>query len=162
MSEKAIEESPLPTKKILYEYQKKGMDKIFDTLDKAPDNYNLLYQLPTGGGKTVIFSEIASRYLASTDKKILILTHRVELCKQTSEMLAGFDVKNKIISSNVKELPDQDNYRCFVAMVETLNNRLKDDVMDIQDIGMVIVDEAHPNISFRSVGEFLLSKCCIS
>tara|TARA_B100000809_G_scaffold247024_1_gene275602 strand:- start:6622 stop:8145 length:1524 start_codon:yes stop_codon:yes gene_type:complete len=150
MSEKAIEGSPLSTKKVLYEYQQKGMDKIFDTLEKSPDNYNLLYQLPTGGGKTVIFSEIASRYLASTDKKILILTHRVELCKQTSEMLAGFDVKNKIISSNVKELPDQDEYSCFVAMVETLNNRLKDDVMDIEDIGMVIVDEAHFN-SFRKL-----------
>jgi superfamily II DNA or RNA helicase len=150
MSEKTTEESPLPAKKVLYEYQKKGMDKIFDALERSPDNYNLLYQLPTGGGKTVIFSEIARRYVETKKKKILILTHRVELCKQTSEMLQGFDVKNKIISSDVKELPDQDEYMCFVAMVETLNNRLKDDVMDIKDIGMVIVDEAHFN-SFRKL-----------
>ena len=46
-------------KKELYDYQKKGLDKIFDALDRAPENHNLLYQLPTGGGKTVIFSEIA-------------------------------------------------------------------------------------------------------
>lgn len=138
------------TKKVLYEYQKRGMDKIFDALERSPDNHNLLYQLPTGGGKTVIFSEIANRYLATKKKKILILTHRVELCKQTSDMLNGFDVKNKIISSKVKELPDQDEYMCFVAMVETLNNRLKDDMMDIKDIGLVIVDEAHFN-SFRKL-----------
>ncbi len=42
-------------------------------------------------------------------------------------MLTGFGVHNKIINSNIKELPDQDEYMCFVAMVETLNNRLNDE-----------------------------------
>lgn len=150
MTNKNEVEIPRQSKKVLYEYQKRGMDKIFDVLEKSPDDYNLLYQLPTGGGKTVIFSEIARRFITTKNKKVLILTHRVELCKQTSVMLEGFDVKNKIISSKVKELPDQDEYMCFVAMVETLNNRLKDDMMDIEDIGMVIVDEAHFN-SFRKL-----------
>ncbi len=139
-----------PPKKVLYEYQQKGMDKIFDTLAKAPDNHNLLYQLPTGGGKTVIFSEIARRYVATTNKKVLILTHRIELCGQTSAMLNGFDVKNKIINSKVKSLPNQKDYMCFVAMVETLKNRLQDEMIDLDNIGMVIVDEAHYN-SFRKL-----------
>ena len=137
-------------KKVLYEYQQKGMDKIFNVLEKSPDNYNLLYQLPTGGGKTVIFSEIARRYISTKKKKVLILTHRIELCGQTSTMLDGFDVKNKIINSQVKELPQQNDYKCFVAMVETLNNRLQDELFDLKDIGMVIVDEAHYN-SFRKL-----------
>jgi hypothetical protein len=34
-------------------------------------------------------------------------------------MLKGFGVKNKIINSKVKDLPDQNEYSCFVAMVET-------------------------------------------
>jgi superfamily II DNA or RNA helicase len=123
---------------------------IFEALDKAPHNYNLLYQLPTGGGKTVIFSEITRRFIAKTQKKVLILTHRIELCAQTSTMLDGFGVTNKIINSKVKELPDQNDYMCFVAMVETLNNRLQDDKIEIKDIGMVIVDEAHYN-SFRKL-----------
>jgi hypothetical protein len=38
----------------------------------------------------------------------------------------AFDVKNKIINSKVKELPDQNDYSCFVAMVETLKNRIND------------------------------------
>lgn len=137
-------------KKVLYEYQKRGMDKIFDALEKASDNYNLLYQLPTGGGKTVIFSEIARRYIETSQKKVLILTHRIELCAQTSKMLNEFDVKNKIINSKVKELPDQKDYMCFVAMVETLKNRLQDEMIDLENIGMVIVDEAHFN-SFRKL-----------
>ncbi len=141
------------TKKRLYDYQLNDLNRIFDVFDNAPDNYNLLYQLPTGGGKTVVFSEIVRRYIKKHDKKVVILTHRIELCKQTSKMLTGFDVKNKIINSKVKELPDQDQYKCFVAMVETLNNRLNDEKLNLEDIGLVIIDEAHYN-SFRKLFKF--------
>ncbi|MGV3696790.1 DEAD/DEAH box helicase [Flavobacterium sp.] len=137
-------------KKELYGYQKGDIDKIFDRLDNKPSDYHLLYQLPTGGGKTVIFSEIVRRYLSQHDKKVVVLTHRIELCKQTSKMLNGFDVKNKIINSNIKELPDQDQYSCFVAMVETLKNRLNDEKLMIDNVGLVIIDEAHYN-SFRKL-----------
>ena len=137
-------------KKELYDYQKGDIDKIFERLDNAPNDYHLLYQLPTGGGKTVIFSEIVRRYLSKHYKKVVVLTHRIELCKQTSKMLKGFDVKNKIINSNIKELPDQDEYSCFVAMVETLKNRLNDEKLMIDNVGLVIIDEAHYN-SFRKL-----------
>ncbi len=137
-------------KKELYCYQKGDIDKIFERLNNAPYNYHLLYQLPTGGGKTVIFSEITRRYLQQHNKKVVVLTHRIELCKQTSKMLKAFDVKNKVINSAIKELPDQDEYSCFVAMIETLKNRLNDEKLKIQDVGLVIIDEAHFN-SFRKL-----------
>jgi len=140
-------------RKELYSYQKEDLDKIFDKINTCPEDYNLLYQLPTGGGKTVIFSEIARRFIEIKQKKVMILTHRIELCNQTSNMLEGFGVKNKIINSKVKDLPDQDEYQCFVAMVETLNNRLNDDKVVIHDIGLVIIDEAHYN-SFRKLFKF--------
>jgi len=139
--------------KILYDYQQADIDKIFNVIDAHPSKYNLLYQLPTGGGKTVIFSQIVREYIQRTNKKVLILTHRIELCKQTSKMLAEFGVLNKIINSKVKELPDQQDYMCFVAMVETLNNRLNDEKLEIDDIGLVIIDEAHYN-SFRKLFKF--------
>ena len=107
-------------KKVLYDYQSRDIDAIFSKMNNVDSSYHLLYQLPTGGGKTVIFSEIVRRYLELYDKKVVVLTHRIELCKQTSKMLNGFDVKNKIINSKIKELPDQNEYSCFVAMVETL------------------------------------------
>ena len=136
--------------KKLYDYQHGAIDKIFDRINKSPESFNLLYQLPTGGGKTVIFSEIARRYLQRKGQKVLILTHRIELCKQTSNMLTEFEVENKIIDSDVKEITNEDNYSCFVAMVETLNNRIKENKVEIHDIGLVIVDEAHYN-SFRKL-----------
>ena len=137
-------------KKQLYEYQQVDIDAIFERIDNAPQNHHLLYQLPTGGGKTVIFSEIVRRYLSQHNKKVVVLTHRIELCKQTSKMLKGFGVKNKIINSKIKELPDQDDYSCFVAMVETLKNRLNDELLEIENVGLVIIDEAHYN-SFRKL-----------
>ncbi len=139
--------------KSLYEYQERDLEAVFERINHKPDDYNLLYQLPTGGGKTVIFSEIVRRYIREKGKKVVILTHRIELCKQTSKMLDGFNVKNKVINSKVKELHDQNEYDCFVAMVETLNNRIQDDKLELDDIGLVIIDEAHYN-SFRKLFKY--------
>jgi superfamily II DNA or RNA helicase len=151
-----LERSDIEEKKVgkeLYDYQQDAIDKIFERLENFPEGHNLLYQLPTGGGKTVIFSEIAKRYIHDLGKKVLILTHRIELCAQTSNMLDEFGVKNKIISSKVKELPDQNEYMCFVAMVETLNNRLQDEKLELENVGLVIIDEAHYN-SFRKLFQY--------
>jgi len=138
--------------KDLYSYQKGAIDKIFESFDSAAEDYHLLYQLPTGGGKTVIFSEIVRQYLKNHNKRVLVMTHRIELCNQTASMLTSFGVDNKIVSSKAN-LDDQDNYSCFVAMVETLNNRLHEDKLDISNVGLVIIDEAHYN-SFTKLFKF--------
>ncbi|APY07097.1 DEAD/DEAH box helicase [Winogradskyella sp. J14-2] len=140
------------TDKELYDYQQGAISQIFEKFDTAPDDYHLLYQLPTGGGKTVIFSEMVRQYLKNHDKKVLVMTHRIELCNQTSKMLTSFGVTNKVVSSKAN-LDDQAEYSCFVAMVETLNNRLNDNKLDISDVGLVIIDEAHYN-SFTKLFKF--------
>lgn len=140
-------------KKELYDYQKENIDKVFEKIENKSINYNLAFQLPTGGGKTVIFSEIARRFIKEKQKKVLILTHRIELSSQTSKMLDEFGVPNKLITSDVKSLDDQGDYMCFVAMVETLKNRLNDELLDMQDVSMVIIDEAHYN-SFRKLFKY--------
>jgi len=139
--------------KELYDYQERDLEKIFDHIKNEKEDFNLLYQLPTGGGKTVVFSEIVRRYINQTGKKVIVLTHRIELCKQTSAMLKQFGVNNKIINSQVKELSDDNDYMCFVAMVETLNNRLNDEKVTLKNIGLTIIDEAHYN-SFTKLFKF--------
>ena len=138
--------------KELYDYQKGAISKIFEKFETAPEDFHLLYQLPTGGGKTVIFSEIVRQYLKHHNKKVLVMTHRLELCRQTSDMLTSFGVNNKVVNSTAN-LDDQGSYSCFVAMVETLNNRLNEGKLDISDIGLVIIDEAHYN-SFIKLFKF--------
>ncbi|MBL4662739.1 MAG: DEAD/DEAH box helicase family protein, partial [Flavobacteriaceae bacterium] len=126
------------TDKELYSYQLGAISQIFEKFESAPPDHHLLYQLPTGGGKTVIFSEIVRQYLKNHNKKVLVMTHRIELCRQTSDMLTSFGVINKVVNSTAN-LDDQAQYSCFVAMVETLNNRLNDGQLDISNIGLVII-----------------------
>jgi superfamily II DNA or RNA helicase len=137
------------TKK-LYPFQQKAVDDIFSKLLQLPPNANLLFQLPTGGGKTIIFSEIAFRYIRQFQKKVLILTHRIELSKQTSDVLKEKGIKNLLINSAIKSLPKEDEYESYTALVETLNNRLQESSEFLSGIGLVIVDEAHYN-SFRKI-----------
>lgn len=139
--------------KELYPYQEEAIQQIFEGLKVPGEKNNILFQLPTGGGKTIIFSEIARRFIEKNKKNVLILTHRVELCAQTSKALSEIDVRNKIIDRDVKEIPDHDKYDCYVAMVETLNNRLSENENYLKNIGLVIIDEAHYN-SFRKLFKF--------
>jgi superfamily II DNA or RNA helicase len=139
--------------KKLYPFQEKTVSTILAELEENGSNFNLLFQLPTGGGKTVIFSEIAKNYIEKWGKKVLILTHRIELSVQTSKQLFAIGVDNKVINSDVKKLEEEEPYDCYIAMVETLNNRLHENENFIEGVGLVIVDEAHYN-SFRKIFQY--------
>ena len=139
--------------KELYPFQAATVEQVLQELKSNGQPFNLLYQLPTGGGKTVIFSAIAKQYIQEWKKRVLILTHRIELSIQTSQQLLAIGVPNKIINSGVKTIEDQQDCDCYIAMVETLNNRLQDDQNFIEEVGLVIVDEAHYN-SFRKIFQY--------
>ena len=139
--------------KNLYPFQERSVKAILKEISDNGKNFNLLYQLPTGGGKTVIFSDITKQYIQHFGEKVLILTHRIELSIQTSRQLSAIGVKNMVINSDVKTLPNQTDFHCYIAMVETLNNRLNDNNGFLEGIGLVIVDEAHYN-SFRKIFQF--------
>jgi superfamily II DNA or RNA helicase len=143
----------LANTKSLYAYQEKDIQTLFEKIEATPD-YRLLYQLPTGGGKTRIFSEITNRYLQKYNKKVVILTHRIELCNQTSKTLKTLGITNKVINSSVKRLSPKESYQCFVAMVETLRNRIEEGMIRTEDIGLVIIDEAHHNSFQKLLGAF--------
>lgn len=98
---------------------------------KAP-----LLVLPTGGGKTFIFSYIA-KSAAAKGLKVFILVHRQELLNQTSRSLDALEVRHGLIRPDYPEasmLPVQ------VASVQTLSRRLN---RGHYDPGLIIVDEAH-------------------
>lgn len=134
-----------------YAYQERDIKSIFDEMSNAPKS-KILYQLPTGGGKTVVFSEIARRFIEQFGKTVIILTHRKELCTQTSATLKKIGVQNRIISSTSGNFKKDSN--CYVAMVETLRNRIKSKKVKVHDVGLVIIDEAHHNSFRKLMGNF--------
>lgn len=147
-------QSPHTTGKKLYHYQESDIAVLFEKLEQRPYQHRLLYQLPTGGGKTVIFSEIAARFIRKYQKKVIVLTHRRELCNQTAQALKLNAISNKVINSAVKKINRKDAHFCYVAMVETLKNRISEGLVNIDDIGLVIVDEAHHNSFHKLLGKF--------
>jgi superfamily II DNA or RNA helicase len=91
----------------------------------ASGSKRVILCLPTGAGKTVIFSDIAAR-AAAKGKRVAILTHRRELLTQAGRLNS-----------------------CEVLMVETLNNALKKG-LDLSQYDLLVVDEAHIG-NFRKV-----------
>ena len=83
--------------------------------------------LPTGAGKTVIFSDIAAR-AAEKGKRVAIVTHRRELLSQAGRLNS-----------------------CDILMVETLNNQIKRG-LDLGKYDLLVIDEAHIG-NFRKVLE---------
>lgn len=57
--------------KELYPFQTDTVHAILSELKSNGSDFNLLYQLPTGGGKTVIFSDIAKSTFQNGIKKSL-------------------------------------------------------------------------------------------
>ena len=117
----------------LRDYQKEALKEIKNALSsgkKAP-----LLVLPTGAGKTVVFTEL-SKYLINQDKRVLILVHRRELVKQACQKLDEMNTKYGVIAPSY---PSTNNL-LQVASVYTLSRRMHN-LKFIPDY--IIFDEAH-------------------
>ena len=114
-------------------YQQEAIDDLRNAYRagaKAP-----LLCLPTGGGKTIIFSAIANS-AAARGKQVLILVHRRELLHQASRKLTAIGLDHGLIAAGMAAT----NKPVQVASVQTLVRRLSR--MDWQP-SLIIIDEAH-------------------
>lgn len=119
---------------VLREYQTEGIKKIFEAWDPKRSNLkNVLFQMPTGTGKTTVFSEIV-RKAHLKDKFVLIVVHRIELVEQIADRLQSFGVSVGIISAGNKAEPDK---AVQVATIQTLSRR------NYPPADIVIIDECH-------------------
>jgi DNA repair protein RadD len=122
---------------------------------------NVLAQLATGAGKTVIFSRI----IAEFSKPSIAIAHRVELVSQISLTLARNGIRHNIIAqkSAIREIvslhmaelgqPFFDVHaRHTVAGVDTLI-RLPTDTPWFKSIGLVVQDEGHHPLSSNKWGK---------
>lgn len=116
-------------------YQEKAVTEV--SIKLAQGKRKVVFQLATGGGKTICFSAISQRYTAKSPQSVLILVHRKELLQQTRKTLFNaFGISPQIIVAGMKHVPPN---RIYVGMVESVTRRLK----QVKNIGLVIIDEAH-------------------
>jgi len=108
--------------------------------------------IPTGGGKTVQFSDT----LAEHSGACVAIVHRQELVGQISLTLARYGVRHRIIGPQkvvrfIVQLHMETlgrsyydpNAQCAVAGVDTLIRRAKDLVRWLPQVGLWVMDEAH-------------------
>jgi superfamily II DNA or RNA helicase len=112
----------------LRDYQTEILNEI---LFKIPQYQKICVQLSTGGGKTVIFTELVNQL----NDKTLILVDSIDLIKQTYKTFRNMGVDIGCLTAGTKIPHNQ----VIVAMVETLWNRRH----KMPDFKYCIVDECH-------------------
>lgn len=131
---------------LLRPYQQTLVDRIHAAWNAG--HQNVAVQLPTGAGKTVIFSEILRTHIGTS----VAIAHRTELVSQISLALAASGVYHNIIATaqTIRDIVTlhtriysksyyRASARCHVAAVDTLLRR-----SDIpRDVTLVVQDEAH-------------------
>jgi superfamily II DNA or RNA helicase len=95
--------------------------------------------LPTGGGKTAIFSYIVCEAM-KRGSSALVVTDRVELLRQANGSFSRFGIEPELITAGSK--PDL-TLSCHVAMAETLSRRAEKYSNFIKSRDIIIFDEAH-------------------
>lgn len=115
-------------------YQQEAVDSIRTAMAR---HRAVLFVLPTGGGKTVVFSHIA-RQAAAKGNRIAVLVHRVELLEQASRSLAAMGVRHGLIAAGRSMDLSQP---VQVASVGTLARRLHK--LPAGLFRLLVVDEAH-------------------
>lgn len=119
-------------------YQKEAIKAVVDARNQGVKR--MVVCLPTGAGKTVIFSRLAS--LAK--KHVIVLAHREELLTQ-----AKTKIENTLADQNVLVDIEQgqhyarDDAKIVVCSIRSLRSERLAKLREGRDIGLVIYDECH-------------------
>lgn len=115
-------------------YQERDVGRLREAYGRG--RRSVLYVLPTGGGKTVLFCWLI-RLAVERGGRVLVLVHRRELIRQASRSLERLDVPHGVIAPGEERVdrPVQ------VASVQTIARRLGQYEPDA--FSLIVVDEAH-------------------
>lgn len=135
-------------------YQQKAKKEIFESWDEVD---NVMFQMPTGTGKTRLFTSIISdinKYSIQRREavKILIIAHRTELIDQIGESLDKYRVGHNFIAGGKER---KHKYPVYVASIQTITNVHNVKEAKKLNVQFIIIDEAHHALaaSYRKLWE---------
>jgi len=136
-------------KVLLRPYQAKALGQIFACRDRGLRR--VLAVLPTGTGKTTLFSALIGEIYKESKAPTLVLAHRRELLEQASNRIALQNPKLRIdIEASLKERPSKQHV--VVGSVQSLGKEGSKRLGEWKP-GCLIIDEAHhaPADSYQNV-----------
>jgi superfamily II DNA or RNA helicase len=128
-------------------YQEESLTELRKLTTK---HRNILVQLPTGGGKTIIQAMVVTMMLDRAIKlnkaiRIWIVIPRDEIINETSKKFKSFGIVHKTITPGEKESP---NIRVSIWSRETLSRRINAGKIKYTP-DFIILDEAHLGQDFQ-------------
>jgi superfamily II DNA or RNA helicase len=148
MSSTAVEHAPLGAHIALRPYQQDALTAIEAAALRGVRRQ--VVSLPTGAGKTVIFSHL----VVGQQPRTLILVHRDELVRQTLDKLQMVAQHATLDIGIVKAERDEHGAQVVIASVQTLARERRLHRLT-PTFDLVIVDEAHHAMPDNSYGRIL-------
>lgn len=123
-------------------YQIDSIDRIYNAWLNCK---SVLFQMPSGTGKTIVFSEIVKREV-NNGYNVLIIAHRQEIIYQIQSRLSNIGLETGVIMAG--HIEDRSKL-IQVASIQTLNRR------DHPPARLIVIDEAHHSTasSYRKLWE---------
>jgi len=141
----------------LRDYQQLAKEDIFDKWNLID---NILYQMPTGTGKTRLFTSIIRDINIwglrhNINFRILIIAHRSELIEQSSRSLDKYRIKHGVLAGTMKDKRDL-TQAIQVASIQTITHPANQCMIEDLKFDFIIIDEAHHAVasSYQKLWEF--------
>ncbi len=126
-----------PNTPTLRPYQRAAIDAVLEA--RRSGVRRMVVCLPTGAGKTVVFSHLAE--LAR--RQVLVLAHREELLAQACEKIARATGSAAVVAIERGADRAPEDAKVLVCSIRSLHEERLARVMRGRDIGLVIYDECH-------------------
>ena len=141
----------------LRDYQQLAKEEIFCKWNLVD---NILYQMPTGTGKTRLFTSIIRDISIwglrhNINYRILIIAHRSELIEQSSRSLDKYRIKHGVLAGTMKDKRDL-TQAIQVASIQTITHPANQCLIDDLKFDFIIIDEAHHAVanSYQKLWEY--------
>lgn len=97
-----------------------------------------ILQLPTGGGKTLIATQLVDKV---GFRRVIYTVPSVEILEQTAAKFRARDIRFETLEAG--DYPDLSGVSTLLAMTQTLDNRLASRLFDSWKPEVLIIDEVH-------------------
>ena len=118
-------------------YQRETIDAVIAARRRGVRR--MVVCLPTGAGKTVIFSHLARM----ATRQVLVLAHREELLAQAADKLSRALEGTRVVGLERGASRAPAGAKVLVASLRSLHPDRIGDVLGGRDLGLIIYDECH-------------------